>query len=271
MKKKSVSSARSPGLTSKQIIKIGKSLSRIRSDLKILESNLNPKISLESIRSAERSVLPVLLPMLAGAILAGRTDERDDLLGILNPDRPQSGRLESARRVARRLGNVIHKTRWKWVLEEMEERALQHHSSPRKEFEDLIVGCLFEMIECVRTFWDIDECYATLKTLLNQRATDDALSTDWRKRTGAQKLREVKSKAERGTDYGIAEIQAYLTAEMLSGKAKLSTLERQVFSKHLLEDKTLHRIARELKKTPDNVRQAWFQARQKLKKILKPS
>ena len=212
------------------------------------------------------------VPPTATQLLAARWPERNDLLAVLNHRRPQGQRMEAARRIAKRLGKVIHQKRWKWVLKEMKDRARLHRSSPQKEFEELIVGSLFDVIKCIGALWNIDDCYASLKKELNAVATEDALGPDWRKRTGAQSLRQVQSKkSERAIDSGIAEIEAKLTAELLTEKAKLSKLERQVFLKHHLEDKTLRRISTDLKKTPDTVKQAYFQAKQKVKKILKPS
>jgi len=204
-----------------------------------------------SITVAIERLTPVLR-RLAGTIAPGT--EAGDILAVLSTVRPEDERLKAAKRIARRLGRVIHHTRWSWVQPELMRLARLHNQTPEKELEDKIVSCLFQAADVGGTYTpnEVLTAHKAIRTRLSELLTTDLLGPGWRRKTGASRIQEVPIWEISGPTLGrgsIAYIETKLSVELLISRAHLTKREAEVIRAYLLEGSIVS-AAKRLAKNP---------------------
>ena len=149
-----------------------------------------------------------------------------DLAAVLGlPRRPEHDRLEAARRVARRIGRPVHRGRWSAVECGLKDLAVQHESTPEAELGLQVLAQIFATapatvgrMEPEALEADPDGALQRLRTHLGRALSDDLGDP----RRGSILYRPADSFDP------TTEIVAYITADQLIAKARLSPLELAV-------------------------------------------
>ena len=110
--------------------------------------------------------------------------EGGDLLAVLSTVRPDSERLEAAKRVARRVGPPIHFARWSKVKPDLYRQANDHGRTPREELEDLTLNSIFLAIEAIGTYCprEVQEAHHALWNQLNNLLPENLAGPGWRQK-----------------------------------------------------------------------------------------
>ena len=199
----------------------------------------------------------------------------DDLLWILGRDDwGDDSRMVAAQRIARRLGNVIYKKRWKWAEPKLRDLAKTQKVSERKALENLIVQRLFEVAQSIAhdTPSDWQESYEKLRGRLNELLTEDLLGSGWRRKVTGEEI-DFEPDHESILDVAfpslLAQIEARLVLERLISLAKLTNREREIFIARKLQDSSYDAISRKFKIETATARVLCRRAFNKIKKISK--
>jgi Bacterial regulatory proteins, luxR family len=192
----------------------------------------------------------------------------DDLLGIVGPGREDEARKLAAQRIARRLGNVIHKKRWAWVQPELRRRAELEKVSEEKALENLIVDRLFEVGQSIAgdTPGNWKNSYKTLRRQLNKFLTTDLLGPQWRSKISKREIgldQALTLESVLGPNL-IAQIEVRASVESLIFRAKLTNREKEVLYARL-KNEPYDAIARKLKIKTDTARVFYSRAFNKMK------
>jgi len=150
--------------------------------------------------------------------------EGGNLLAVLNTGRPDTERLEAAKRVARRAGPPIHSARWSKVMADLNRQANDHGRTWREELEDLTLDSIFLAIEAVGTYCPSEEreAYHALWNQLNNLLPEDLAGPGWR-----QKDKEIEWEEEE-----LAAFQPLVLDLLLEREA---TKQRQERDEHLFQ------------------------------------